>query len=100
MIKEENLFVLSRRDAEVFFRALANPPPASSLLRKAARRFADKFDVANQRIDWSPQREKVDYEPGSVRRELWKRVLVVDGRWLGLLARNAPVLQRETLLKV
>jgi len=58
MIEEENLLVLSRRDAEVFFRALVNPPPATPALRKAARRFADKFDVANQRIDWSPPERK------------------------------------------
>jgi len=59
VIEEENLFVLSRRDAEVFFRPLANPPAAPPALKKAARRFAEKLGSANQRIDWSSPTENL-----------------------------------------
>jgi uncharacterized protein (DUF1778 family) len=58
LIERENVFVLSKRDAEVFFGALASPPPLSPALKKAARRFAEKFDAANQRIEW-PSRKGV-----------------------------------------
>jgi uncharacterized protein (DUF1778 family) len=59
IIEQENLFVLSKRDAEAFFRALANPPATPPALRKAARRFAEKFDAASQRIEWSSRQRVV-----------------------------------------
>jgi uncharacterized protein (DUF1778 family) len=59
IIEQENLFVLSKRDAEVFFRALARPPAAPAAFKKAARRFAEKFDAANQRIEWSSRQRVV-----------------------------------------
>jgi uncharacterized protein (DUF1778 family) len=59
IIEQENLFVLSRRDAEAFFRALSRPPAAPPAFKKAARRFAEKFDAANQRIEWPPRQRVV-----------------------------------------
>ncbi len=59
IIEKENLIVLSKRDAQVFFRALANPPAATDAFKKAAARFAERFDAANQRIEWSPRQEVV-----------------------------------------
>jgi uncharacterized protein (DUF1778 family) len=59
IIEQENLFVLSRRDAEVFFQALSNPPATPPAFKKAARRFAEKFDAANQRIEWSSRQRVV-----------------------------------------
>jgi uncharacterized protein (DUF1778 family) len=59
IIEQENLFVLSRRDAEVFFHALANPPATPPAFKQAARRFAEKFDAANQRIEWSSRQRVV-----------------------------------------
>jgi uncharacterized protein (DUF1778 family) len=59
IIEKENLIALSKRDAEVFFRALANPPASTPAFVKAAARFAEKFDAANQRIEWSPRQRVV-----------------------------------------
>jgi len=59
IIEKENLISLSRRDAEVFFRALANPPAGTAAFKKAAVRFAEKFDAANQRIEWPPRQSVV-----------------------------------------
>ena len=59
IIEKENLISLSRRDAEVFFRALANPPAGTTAFKKAAVRFAEKFDAASQRIEWSPRQSVV-----------------------------------------
>lgn len=53
IIEKENLITLSKRDAEVFFRALANPPTNTFSFRRAAARFAEKFDAAKQRIERS-----------------------------------------------
>jgi uncharacterized protein (DUF1778 family) len=55
VIEKEKVIALSKRDAEVFFRALANPPALSPALKRAAARFAEAFDAASQRIDWSPR---------------------------------------------
>ena len=59
IIEKENLIALSKRDAEVFFRALANPPPGTVAFKRAAARFAEKFDAASQRIEWSPRQRVV-----------------------------------------
>jgi uncharacterized protein (DUF1778 family) len=59
IIEKENLFVLSKRDAEVFFHALANPPATPPAFKQAARRFAEKFDAASQRIEWSSRQRVV-----------------------------------------
>ncbi|MGH9577895.1 MAG: DUF1778 domain-containing protein, partial [Terriglobales bacterium] len=59
IIERENLITLSKRDAEVFFRALANPPAPSAALKRAAARYAEKFDAASQRIEWSPRQRVV-----------------------------------------
>jgi len=55
IIEKENLISLSKRDAEVFFRALANPPASTAAFKKAAARFTETFDAASQRIEWSPR---------------------------------------------
>ena len=59
IIERENLITLSKRDAEVFFRALANPPAPSAALKRAAARYAEKFDAASQRIERSPRQTVV-----------------------------------------
>jgi uncharacterized protein (DUF1778 family) len=59
IIEKENLITLSKRDAKVFFRALANPPASTAAFKKAAARFAEKFDAASQRIEWSPRQRVV-----------------------------------------
>jgi uncharacterized protein (DUF1778 family) len=59
VIEKEKLITLSKRDAEFVFRALANPPALSPALKRAAARFAEKFDAASQRIDWPPRQGAV-----------------------------------------
>ena len=59
IIEKENLITLSKRGAEVFFRALANPPAGTAVFKRAAARFAEKFDAASQRIEWSPRQSVV-----------------------------------------
>jgi len=59
IIEKENLITLSKRDAEVFFRALAVPPASTVAYKRAAARFAEKFDAASQRIEWSPRQRIV-----------------------------------------
>ena len=53
IIEKEKVITLSKRDAEVFFRALANPPAPTVAFKRAAARYAEKFDAASQRIEWS-----------------------------------------------
>ena len=59
IIEKENLITLSKRDAEAFFRALANPPVGTVAFKRAAARFAEKFDAESQRIEWSPRQRVV-----------------------------------------
>ncbi|MSQ70076.1 MAG: DUF1778 domain-containing protein [Betaproteobacteria bacterium] len=59
IIEKENLIPLSRRDAAVFFRALASPPASTTAFRKAAAGFVEKFDAASQRIAWAPRQSVV-----------------------------------------
>ncbi|MSP98545.1 MAG: DUF1778 domain-containing protein [Betaproteobacteria bacterium] len=59
IIEQERLITLSERDAEVFFHALANPPAGTAAFKKAATRFAENFDAASQRIEWSPRQRVV-----------------------------------------
>ena len=59
VIEKESLITLSKRDAEVFFRALANPPASTPAFKKAAARFAEKFDAASQRIEWLPRQDVI-----------------------------------------
>ena len=58
-MKNESLITLSKRDAEVFFRALANPPASTTAFKRAAARFAEKFDAGSQRIESSPRQKLV-----------------------------------------
>src|SRR3990172_3164038 len=53
IIEKEKVITLSKRDAEIFFRALANPPAPTAAFKRAAARYAEKFDAASQRIEWS-----------------------------------------------
>ena len=59
IIEKENRITLSKRDAEVFFRALANPPASTPAFKRAEVRFSEKFDAASQRIEWSPRQRVV-----------------------------------------
>jgi uncharacterized protein (DUF1778 family) len=59
IIEKEKVITLTKRDAEVFFRALANPPAPSAALKRAAARYAEKFDAASQPIERSPRQKVV-----------------------------------------
>lgn len=59
IIEQERVIRLSRRDAELFIRALENPPPPNTKLKAALKDYMAAKDEQAGTIDWSPRPKRV-----------------------------------------
>ncbi len=60
IIERERLIRLSARDAEIFIRALENPPPPNAKLKAALKRYEKaKLDDEGTSFNWRPRPKRV-----------------------------------------
>ena len=60
IIEQERVIRLSARDAEMFIKALENPPPPNAKLKAALKRYKDaKLDDEGTSFNWQPRPKRV-----------------------------------------